>query len=95
MTTYGYKIHIWQYVMHNGKHSHTIQRTKTVHLTISIRGDQHRLKNMVRPRLSLKPASEANVHDGLVVSTDEEFIHSVECLGRAIPRVVYRYVKED
>ena len=92
-TMYGYKVRIWQSVLHNGKHSHNNRRVKTVHLPVMTH-NQLKLRRMVRPLVDIKPASETKVHDGLTITVDEEFIYTVEYLGRAEARIVYDYVKE-
>jgi len=81
----GYKVYIWRTVNHNGEFSHHNEDIQIIHAK-----NEREARAKIR---ELKPAEHHELVNGLVIDTSEEFVYSVEYLGRVRRRTVYDYIK--
>jgi hypothetical protein len=89
MTRYGYRIHIWNSISHNGKFSHNTERIVDVRLP-----ERMNDRNVVfAANLILEPETKYQLHDGLSIQASGEYVKSVHFLGVATQRVVWDYSK--
>lgn len=78
----GYEFWVWTPIKHNGKFSHYNSDRHVVHAET---------EQEARDSIHLEKGRVTNVHEGFVITVEDQFIYSVRCLGRVIYKTIVEY----